>query len=547
MNPSATQVVLTIHPLSARYRARLASRLGSEVVCRTVADLRLQGSLAMIRGLMESQGRDFVVAHETAEGECTLAILCLLAMAHKWPRLRVADPEGNLRRIGVAEVLERIAGLAWASLEGMWIRRRSAARSRQILSLPRKVAAIANGPQRVLYLNNNLWFGLSAGGSIGHVAGVINGLTELGHEVEYVAPMPPGLLGPRVGINQYRLFRHFAVPAETNRARLHRLSVEASLAVAERYHPTVVYQRMSIGDWAGVEVARRLGIPLVVEYNGSEVWISKNWGANARGTAAMLMAEEVLLRQADLVFTISEPLRDELRQRGLDAHRVAWYPNCVDPATFDATGIRSASRLEARRRLGAEEGDIVVLFVGTFGMWHGAEVFAAAAARLATDQAWMKSQGVRFAFVGDGKSRATCENIIASSAARSRTVFTGLVPQSEAPAYLAAADAFVSPHVPNADGSRFFGSPTKLFEYMAMARPIVASRLDQIGEVLEDGRTALLVVPGDSQALADGIRRLVANPVAGMQLGAAARQEVLKKYTWVRHVEEILRAFSRVQ
>src|SRR5206468_9930424 len=60
----------------------------------------------------------------------------------------------------------------------------------------------------------------------------------------------------------------------------------------------------------------------------------------------------------------------------------------------------------------------------------------------------------------------------------------GLVPQGEAPSYLAAADVLLSPHVANPDGTRFFGSPTKLFEYMAMGRAIVASELEQIGEVL---------------------------------------------------------------
>ncbi len=59
--------------------------------------------------------------------------------------------------------------------------------------------------------------------------------------------------------------------------------------------------------------------------------------------------------------------------------------------------------------------------------------------------------------------------------------------QSEAPTYLAISDIVVSPTVPNPDGSPFFGSPTKLFEYMAMGKPIVASDLDQIGEVLTPG------------------------------------------------------------
>src|SRR5207237_125725 len=85
-----------------------------------------------------------------------------------------------------------------------------------------------------------------------------------------------------------------------------------------------------------------------------------------------------------------------------------------------------------------------------------------------------------------------------------------LVPQDDGPEHLAAADLLVSPHVTNPDGTPFFGSPTKLFEYMAMGRPIVASDLEQIGQTLEHGRTAWLVPPGDVEALADAMARRAA-------------------------------------
>ena len=73
---------------------------------------------------------------------------------------------------------------------------------------------------------------------------------------------------------------------------------------------------------------------------------------------------------------------------------------------------------------------------------------------------------------------------------------TGLVPQSEAPEYLACADVLVSPHIPNKDGSRFFGSPTKLFEYMAMEKPIIAAALGQIeGVISGKGASELSELP----------------------------------------------------
>ena len=149
-----------------------------------------------------------------------------------------------------------------------------------------------------------------------------------------------------------------------------------------------------------------------------------------------------------------------------------------------------------------------------------------------------------------------------SSQTISRTL-PGLVPQAEAPRYLAAADILVSPHVPNEDGTPFFGSPTKLFEYMATGLPVIASALDQIGDVLTPGlhataevpaeppagdpHVALLTTPGDATELEAAVRTLVERPRWRDHLGARARERVLERFTWDHHVEAILDAVARVR
>ena len=86
-----------------------------------------------------------------------------------------------------------------------------------------------------------------------------------------------------------------------------------------------------------------------------------------------------------------------------------------------------------------------------------------------------------------------------------------MVERERALELLACSDVCVSPHVPNPDGTPFFGSPTKLFEYMGLGKAIVASDLDQIGEVIEHERSGLLCPPGDVDAAAAAIRRLLAD------------------------------------
>ena len=75
---------------------------------------------------------------------------------------------------------------------------------------------------------------------------------------------------------------------------------------------------------------------------------------------------------------------------------------------------------------------------------------------------------------------------------------------------------------------------------MALGRPIVASRLEQISEILQDGVTAVLTEPGDPVDLARGITRVLARSDRGMALGASARQEALELHTWERRAEQIL-------
>ncbi|MEW6201896.1 MAG: glycosyltransferase, partial [bacterium] len=147
---------------------------------------------------------------------------------------------------------------------------------------------------------------------------------------------------------------------------------------------------------------------------------------------------------------------------------------------------------------------------------------------------------VRFLIIGGGIKMPEVQKYIADDNVEDFVIMPGIIPQVEAPKWLAACDIFTSPHVPNPDGTPFFGSPTKLFEYMAMGRGIVASRLDQIGEVLEDGRTALLVPPADPDALAAAIVKLCRDKNLRDNLGDQARKTAIEQHTWLRHVENIL-------
>jgi len=279
-------------------------------------------------------------------------------------------------------------------------------------------------------------------------------------------------------------------------------------------------------------------VPFILEYNGSEIWMSRHWGRPLKYENLASQIELLNLNAADLIVVVSRAMRDELVARRVDEHRVLVNPNAVDPDRYSPAIDGGA----VRRRFGLD-GRTVLGFISTFQPWHGAVVLARAFVALLTEHAEHRG-AVRLLMIGAGAEADQARRIIDSAGFGDAVVFTGLVAQEEGPAHLAACDILVSPHVPNADGSPFFGSPTKLFEYMAMGKGIVASNLDQIGEVLRHGDTGWLVPPADVEQLAVGMDRLVRDAALRHALGAAARREALAQHTWQAHVRRTLEALD---
>jgi glycosyltransferase involved in cell wall biosynthesis len=294
-----------------------------------------------------------------------------------------------------------------------------------------------------------------------------------------------------------------------------------------------IYQRYSLHNFAGAWAAMRMNLPLVLEYNGSEVWMGEHWGSGLRWPGLANRIERLNLQIADLVVVVSEASRAELVARGVNAHKILVNPNGVDADRYSP----DVAACKVRSALGWD-GKTVIGFIGTFGRWHGAEVLVEAFARLCTQR--LGDDSLRLLLIGDGPTRPLCEQLAHEWGVADRVWFPGLVAQLEGPQWLAACDVLVAPHVPNGDGSAFFGSPTKVFEYMAMQRPIVASRLGQLDELLRHAQTAWLVAPGDVVALADGLDAVLRDPAMGECMARHARQEVLEKYTWRAHTRRIV-------
>ncbi len=551
------------YPLSRDFRASLERHFGAATAFVNIAELRQASGSGLVRALRGIAASTVLIATEDAASAAMLPVLQLLAAVTRARRLGSVDESLEVRTFTRWQAAGRGLSLLLESCRAafdLFLCRLALVR---LMTTQRCIPA-ATSHRAVAYLNCNLWFGVKAGGSVGHISGVANALMDRGlklalfavggrllvdERARYVPLPPPGMLPMPVEMAYYRFGRRCIAQI---RAELLRSPVD------------FIYQRLSLGNYSGVALSRELGVPLILEYNGSEAWVAKNWGRPLRFHSTAAMAEDVSIRHAHLIVTVSDVLRDELLARGVEPERIVSYPNCIDPKVFDPRRFSVADRLAVRAELGFAGEDVVATFIGTFGQWHGVEVLAQAIRRLIEEQrARLDALRLKFLLIGDGQKMPLVREAMAGVDASNYVRLTGLVPQQQAPRYLAASDVLLSPHVANADGTRFFGSPTKLFEYMAMGRGIVASELDQIGAILQPAvrvapggaecvgspceSVALLVPPGDQERLMQAIVLMAANPQLRETLGENARRLALEHYTWSHHVEAILAGFERVR
>jgi len=384
----------------------------------------------------------------------------------------------------------------------------------------------------VMYVRATL-AGAAEGGMPTHVAGFASGAAALGHRLKFIVSSAQSddddtialLPSPLFTVTKalFELWNNLVFTAKT--------LLLIARAAAPANEIDFIYQRYSRFNWTGVLLSVVTGLPLALEFNGSEVWVSRQW--DPIGLLWLLKRFERLnQRAADLIFVVSEVERRNLIDTGVRPAKIIVNPNGVDPDRFHP----DCGGREIRRTLDIED-RIVVGFVGTFGPWHGAPVLAEAATRI-------NEPGTRyhFVFIGGGEQRAQTESIIESAAVSA--TFTGSISHEKVPAYLDACDILASSHVPSTDGSEFFGSPTKLFEYLAMGKGIVASRLGQVAEVIIEGENGLLVEPGDADGLARAIERLAVDGDLRARLGDAARKTAIERYTWRHNAARVFNAVT---
>lgn len=300
----------------------------------------------------------------------------------------------------------------------------------------------------------------------------------------------------------------------------------AKPGIAQNFN--LIYERYSLWSNAGVKVGRKLGIPCFVEVNAPLLEEQKKYREVCLVSEAEAIARKVFT-EADMVLAVSEQVKSYVIAKGASAQRVTVIPNGVDIKRFNPQ--------ERPAKLEGLKDKFIVGFSGSLKPWHGLELLLDTFRRLHED-----SQVYHLLLVGDGPLRNWIEGYVHGAQLQKAVTMMGWVPYEDLPGLIKSMDVAVAPYPHLED---FYFSPLKLFEYMAVGKPVVASRLGQIQEIIQDGLTGLLARPGDTHDLADKIERLRRDENLRREMGAKAC-EAAKNHTWEQNAQRIIKAYETI-
>lgn len=233
-----------------------------------------------------------------------------------------------------------------------------------------------------------------------------------------------------------------------------------------------------------------------------------------------------ILHKADLVLPISKWLKEDFAKKGIERSKMMPLPEGIDLDRFsDADG-------EAIRRRYNLNDSKVIIYVGTIDAMRKLDVLIYAFSKVKKSR-----ENVKLLMVGEGNDKSNLEELASELGIPDNVVFTGQVYSHEIPNFIAATDIGVSP-VPPLDFYKL-SSPIKMFEYMAMAKPVVANEeiLEQ-EEVIRESEGGILV-KFESESFTNGIMELLNNPERAKEMGRKGHQWVVKNRSYENMAREV--------
>jgi glycosyltransferase involved in cell wall biosynthesis len=351
-----------------------------------------------------------------------------------------------------------------------------------------------------------------------HVLGVIDGFEAAGWTVDrYIVG---DRLPPMVARDGERIVRRgwlTTVAADGARLAMRPRSARAAWRTLGG-RVDWVYERFALFQALGLPFTRR-GVPWVLETNA----LLSDEAHRERASVVLHSAARRLEREAylacDALVVVSDELGDRLvADMGVPRAKIVVVPNGVDTRRFDP------ARTTARRVSEA----FTVVFAGSLAPWQGLDTLLRAI-----------GPGMHVVIAGDGPGRGDLEALAASLGITDRVYFLGRVAPADVPPLLVGADVC---YVGHTDGDRVsaFRSPLKLYEYLAMGKPVISSTVPDAVAAIEPGRTGWLFRAGDVRGLADALAAAESTRACLGAMGEEARADAVAHHSWRARVRRMI-------
>ncbi|RLI92393.1 MAG: hypothetical protein DRO89_02280 [Candidatus Altiarchaeales archaeon] len=294
--------------------------------------------------------------------------------------------------------------------------------------------------------------------------------------------------------------------------------------IVKKYGIDFIYERYAFLTWVGPYFARKHHIPIILEVNEAS-GLNEVTGQVLVGLATRI--ERKVFQMADAIVVVSDFLKRYIQRMGINENKIYVIPNAVNLGLFNPDDVKN----DLRRELNIND-KIVIGFVGAFVSWNNLKLLIDIFKDVSKERT-----DIHLLLVGDGPLRGELERKVHQENLKDKVSFTGRVEYEDVPKFIHVMDICVIPK------SNEYRSPMKLFEYMAMAKPVVAPRLEPIEKVVNNSN-GLLFDAENRASLKEVIKALVEDAPKRKEIGKMARRTVKENYTWENNAREIIKIYK---
>jgi glycosyltransferase involved in cell wall biosynthesis len=304
------------------------------------------------------------------------------------------------------------------------------------------------------------------------------------------------------------------------------------IKIVHQFSPDVILYRDVTFRFSPYWISKIYRIPLVVEVNFLRSVETKLFDKQNKISLITRWAEKTAMRSGKFKFCVSKEMKHFI-EKYCEASEVAIIPNGVDTNKFD---INSFDKKSIKDRLNLT-GKKVLGYVGSYQPWHGVDIALRVIEILSA-----RNEGYHLLLIGNGWGYSAIRNEIISKNLGSVVTQLDKIPHEDIARYMASFDYALMSYP---DIKDFHGSPLKLFEYMAMSIPVVATNIGQLGEIISHGHTGYLVYPPTPENFSQAIINADSIETDREKIGLNTRELMEEKYSWLSNAKSVVSLCER--